>query len=207
MFSYRKFDVDIARDVSFERLTWPRPGEAVDEYGLGMNRQYMDLRRLPWSEAKRVFDEETGLIERIEKFTEPEEEYDAIEEELFDKLDDLDLGVASTVIAVSAARCVPFTSCNAGAYGGRHTEQHPLVGFFARVPMGKLILACAEDCPIGLHTHENGCLVAYADDIRAMRKFAATLIERRKLFRDLRMPRKAKARGASDSETGQASLF
>ena len=57
-----------------------------------------------------------------------------IENELYDgdDLRGLDIGVASAVAALSAARCIPFTSCNAGTFGGSHAETYPLVGSFAR---------------------------------------------------------------------------
>ncbi len=43
----------------------------------------------------------------------------------------LDIGVASAVIALSAARCIPCSSCNGGAYGGSHQERHPVIAFYA----------------------------------------------------------------------------
>jgi hypothetical protein len=61
--------------------------------------------------------------------------YEIITEELYENeswLFGLDIGVASTVIALSAARCVPFSSCNGGAYGGSHHEFHLVVAFYAR---------------------------------------------------------------------------
>jgi hypothetical protein len=160
---------------------------------------------MPWSEAKRVFEVESELIERIEISEEPDEAYDTIEDEIFDKLDGLDLGVASTVIALSAARCIPFSSCNAGVFGGHHRESHPLVAFYARRPIAELVLACAYDSIAGLQTNENGCLVAYADDIRVLRQFAKILIQRRNLFRDLRTPRKPK--GDKGPDSGQLPLL
>jgi hypothetical protein len=47
MFSYPSFDVDIVRKVNSARLRWPAPGEPADESGLGSNRAYADLRRMP----------------------------------------------------------------------------------------------------------------------------------------------------------------
>ncbi len=93
-----------------------------------LERQYAYLRRLPWSYAKRVYDLETQIIGRLEGAGDPEEEIDQIEDELYeedaDHLYGLDLGVASTVVALSAARCLPFSSCNAGAFGGSHLDGH-----------------------------------------------------------------------------------
>jgi hypothetical protein len=75
----------------------------------------------------------------------------------------------------------------------------------ARRPIAELVLACAYDSIAGLQTNENGCLVAYADDIRVLRQFAKILIQRRNLFRDLRTPRKPK--GDKGPDSGQLPLL
>jgi len=61
MFSYPVFDVEIERNVIAAALGWPEPKEAETDSGLGGNRSYVDLRRLPWSEAKRVYAYEEEL--------------------------------------------------------------------------------------------------------------------------------------------------
>src|SRR4051812_49326154 len=111
MFNYVTFDVDIERNVDGSRLAWPEPGAATHDSGLGLNREYCDLRRLSWRDAKEVYEAEGALISRIEAAHDPTEEYELIEEEACeepDGLSGLDIGVASTVIALSAARCIPF---------------------------------------------------------------------------------------------------
>jgi hypothetical protein len=112
----------LSRELSANGLAWPEPGAAVDDGGLGCNRSYVDLRRLSWSEARRVYQLETKLMARVEASEDPMEEWAVIEDALYDEPDDhlygLDLGVASSVVALSAARYVPFSSCNAGVFGG-----------------------------------------------------------------------------------------
>jgi len=126
-YSYPIFDVSIVREVDRSNLRWPERGEAADETGLGCNREYTDLRRLSWVEARRVYELESSLIYRLESATDIDDEYHAIEDELLEDypgLYGLDIGIASTVVALSAARCVPFSSCNAGALGGRRHARH-----------------------------------------------------------------------------------
>jgi hypothetical protein len=94
----------------------------------------------------------------------------------------LDLGVASSVVALSAAHCIPFSSCNAGTFGGYHHEDYPLVAFYARPPALDLLLACAEKAGIGLVAENTGELVAYAADVLHMRAFANALIQSRNDF-------------------------
>lgn len=192
MFSYPTFDVEIERKVVPESLSWPAPGTAADDCSLGGNRSYVDLRQLPWSEAKRVYALEEELVTRIESAYDPEEEYALIEDELYEDpegLYGLDIGVASTVVALSAARCVPFSSCNGGAYGGSHHEWHPVVAFYSCAKMAGLMLGLAEASGVGLCNEEGGRLIVYASDVRHMRAFAKTLIESRSAFRALRSPR------------------
>jgi hypothetical protein len=114
MFKYPNFEVEIIRrKVDADRLGWPSRGEACDETGLGCNRSYMDLRRLSWTEAERVLALERDLTARVVSAHDPEEEWAAIEDEYYDSdqsLCGLDLGVASRVVCLSAAKCIPFTS-------------------------------------------------------------------------------------------------
>lgn len=196
MFTHLNFEVGIVRRLEGAKLRWPEPGEATDDNGLGCNRLYADLRRLSWTEAKRVFAVEGELIGRIESSKDSDAECEAIEEELSEGDADLlglDLGVASTVACLSAARCVPFTSCNAGAFGGHHQEAYPLVAFFARPQMVDLLLASAVEAEIGLENNDDGSVVAYADVVRQLRRFAESLINKRSLFRAIRVRQRARA--------------
>jgi hypothetical protein len=158
-----------------------------------------------------VFTLERELIARIEKAEDHEAERERIDDELYeadgDHLFGLDLGVASTVLCLSAARCVPFTSCNAGAFGGHHHERYPLVAFFARPETADLIVAAGSDAEIGLENGETGCVIAFANDIRDMRRFAEALLNRSLSFRKVCPQRPARpARPASTVAREQCKL-
>jgi hypothetical protein len=185
VFIYPAFDIDIVRKVDARRLAWPEFDEADDERSLGGNRDYSDLRGLSWSEAQRILNYETDLILRIEDAEDAEQEMDQIGDELYEEdvgLYGLDLGVASSVVGLSAAKCVPFASCNGGSFGGHHHERYPLVAFFAQLSAVTSLIACAEAAGVGLEGNESGGLVVYADDIRKMRQFALELLHRRSQF-------------------------
>lgn len=211
MFSYPHFDVEIERSIEPEHLAWPEPGEAMDESSLGCNRNYVDLRRLPWLEARRVYSVEEKIFARIEASQDPDKEYELVVEELYEDPYDiygLDIGVASAVVALSAARCVPFSSCNGGAFGGSHHESHPVVAFFAQPETTPLLLECAEEANSGLSMGKFGNLVVYADDIRNMRAFAHALFKRRSNIRKLRFSANSRKRKQPDSQDQkQLNLF
>jgi len=188
----QEFDVEITFSLSRIKLHWPEYGEAGangEDRGFGGNRNYCDLRSMSWSEARRVYDYERELVDRIEQADDPDEEYVRIEDELYDDpcgLYGLDLGTASSVIALSAARCVPFTSCNAGTFGGKHHEQYPLVAFFARPSHVALLLECSRVADCGLEHGSNGSVVLFARSIQDLRNFAGNAISRSSDFGKLR---------------------
>ncbi len=210
MFEYTRFDVEIVRRLDSVALTWPERHEAVTDSGLGGNRCYQDLRGFTWAEAKRVYRYEADLISRLEKTSDPESEYHSIEDELYEDPDGiygLDIGVASTVAALSAARYLPFTSCNGGAYGGgRHHEWHPLVAFFGRPQMAALLLECAEQSGAGISSRPSGDILVYATDVRDMRGFADAVIQRSSQFRGLRFSA-GRRKGGNNKAAVQLKLF
>jgi hypothetical protein len=101
---------------------------------------------------------------------------------------------------LSAAHCIPFTSCNAGTFGGGHAELYPLVGFFARTQAVAPLLQAAGEARVGLENHDNGCLVVYASDVRNLRLFAASIMRNRKAFDALRVARPRRRKDAEQSQ-------
>ena len=68
---------------------------------------------LTWREVKRVYSVERNYIARIEASTDPEEEHTMFEDKLYEDPEGiygLDIGVASTVVTLSTARCISFSS-------------------------------------------------------------------------------------------------
>ena len=213
-FNYQIFDVEIERQVDPSRLTWPTPEEDQEDssfFGLLVGNQlYCDLRDISWAVARHVIEIEERCVKHIEESAKPSEigsfvVADAAEflwdwdlENLWDEIGavvTLDVGVASTVAALSATGCTPFTSCSAGAFGGWHPEDYPLVAFYARPEAVPLLMKCAEKAGVGLenmtgHVERDHPLMVYADDIRKMRDFANVLSEQSANFRRIR-PRKS----------------
>lgn len=190
IFEHKTFSVDIAEDISLDRLRWPLLGEAGHDAGLGLNREYQDLRGASWKSAKMALEEERRVILQIETSLNPEVIYDDYEDERFaegeDLLFGLDIGVASTVLSLSAARCIPFSSCNGAAFFGHHKERHPLVAFFARREALPLLSQAANESNAGLSSNEYGELIVYSNHIRSMLSFSTAIIKRSKEFRALK---------------------
>lgn len=189
MFAYPLFDVRIERNVDANCLKWPDRGEAGGDSGLGCNRLYCDFRGFSWRTAMKTLVFENGLVARIESATDWESEAELIDEELYEDEEGLfgmDLGVASSVVALSAAGCIPFSSCNAGAFGGSHAEAYPLIAFYARRKHVNLLIDLAESAAAGLESDSHGFLVVYSNDVRVMRTFATILINARQSFQAVR---------------------
>jgi hypothetical protein len=184
---FKTFAVKLVRSVDPSSLEWPQPGQAISEYGLGQNREYVDLRRFTWGAVERILRYERSLMDRLKPADRSLEELEEELEETNDRLFGLDVGVASAVVALSASRCVPFTSCNAGAFSdGGHFEVYPLVAFYAKPPWVPILLATADRARIGL-TNNGGAVVAFVDDIYKLAQFAKGLYQRRGEINRLRL--------------------
>jgi len=209
IFEHKFFPARLIRHIDTSDLAWPVRREATTGFGMGCNCDYQDFRRLPWREAQRLLNAELSFVLQIEKARRPEATCRAIDRELFETsvLHNLDLGIASSVVALSAAGCVPFSSCNAGAFGGFHPEQFPCVAFCARPETCVLLLECGTSASIGLADSDR-VLVAYAEDIRGMLRFAASLIERRRQFSAVHKsrPRAGRAAGVVTPDFTRAAL-
>ena len=198
-FRHKTFDVQVVRRVDPDLTSWPKPSEVAEGRNPGGNKEYGDLRGLSWDEAREVRELENEYIVRVERASLGfgNEPLDA--EELFDEIFDdeelaelmgLDMGVAATVAALSAAGFIPCTSCNGGAFGGRHHEAYPLVAFYARPEALTLLLQCAQESEVGMDNDQGWSpddlpIVVYADDIRKMDAFAEALSKRSSDFHAL----------------------
>lgn len=120
-------------NLAHSDLAWFEGEDAGDDSGLGCNRDYRDLRGKTWVDVRRVLECERRLIDELKaRGWASDENGDGPE------VEGLELGVAAAVTALSALGCIPFTSCNGGAFGGDHEANRLVVGFYAR----------PEHCPV-----------------------------------------------------------
>jgi hypothetical protein len=201
---FRKFNVELERTINTEALGWPEADMCEDDSGLGGNRGYCDLRGAPWEEAAGALALEESLLGRLRSADDLAATLDIIKDELYEDpegLWGLDIGVASTVIALSAAGCIPCTSCNGGCFGDGHHEGYPLVSFYAMPAWVPYLLEAAEEAKVGLVNEDTGSMLVYADDISRMMLFASALIDRRQYFGKLEISL-PEASDSGDSEPG-----
>jgi len=147
------------------------------------------MRGLTWDDAYETLKLEKELIDRY-----PGDLNDA-EETMFETEEDvsglygLDLGIASTVVALSAAGCAPVASCN-GAPG--HHEAYSLVAFYCRKGRVKDILKATEISNCGLYNGESRALVAYGENVGTLMQFAEVLIALRESLKSPSRPDRKK---------------
>lgn len=175
------FDVDIVRALDTEQLAWVSGDDAADESSLCGNHDYMDLRGAGWPWVEKTIALERSLLARFAQEPNSGQAYVTYRDEAYGDEDNplasLDLGVASAVLGLSAAGCVPCTSCNGGALcDGGHAAACPSVVFYLRRDLVDLILTCAEDADVGLEQTQYGEVVVYARAVADLVTFAAALL-------------------------------
>jgi hypothetical protein len=182
-------NVEVARLVDLHQLAWPSPKQRSADSSLGGNSEYLDLSGRGWNEAKRLIRYETSLLNEFAGLESPALSLKSTgrADKISEQLHGLDLGIASTVFALFAAGSIPFSSCNGGVLGDYHSEQYPLVAFYAREPAVPLLLAAAEQVSAGLGNTDAGALVVYSGDLITMVRFARSLVKSSPSFRKLRI--------------------
>lgn len=164
------FDLEITRVIRPEDLAWIEGEDAADDAGLGCNRDYKDIRTTTWAEVDEVIAIERQRFEQSEAwgFMDSHE------------ISELDVGVAGATMALAAAGCIPFTSCNGGALGGRHQEEYPLVAFYLPAGAVDLIMSAAEDAGVGLfQDRDYGTVHVFGREISHLHAFALALVARK----------------------------
>lgn len=189
----------IERFVDLTQLGWPPDSDLASEDHFV--RGYIDMRGLTWDDANEALNLErellacgAGNLAAAEEAVSDEEQFD---------LYGLDVGVASSVAALSAANCTQIASCNGGV---GHHESHPLVAFYCRKGRVRDILKAAELAGCGLVNGDSGLLVLYAVHVDAFMCFAEKLIEMRDSLKPLSRPRSRRNRRSPKRNPNQLTL-
>jgi hypothetical protein len=164
-------------------LAWPQEADAASD-SLEANHYYMaDVRLAGWEDVDIALERESGVLPLLAAAENAETEWerqsaristdaDGVADEF---LSALDPGIASTALALGAAGCIPFWSCNGGAFGGEHTSPVPIVRFFAKAEHIRVLTTAAEKSGAKLHQDEHGRCSVSADEVDVMRAFALAL--------------------------------
>jgi hypothetical protein len=158
-------------DLSGDDLAWFEGEDAGEDSGLGCNRDYRDLRGATLGDAHRVLQEERRLMDQLAA-----DEWELAKSEGGPEVEGLELGVASVVFALSVIGCIPFNSCNGGAFGGDHQAEGPVVGFHARPDHLKTICDVSGSGDVTLCA-ERGALWLSSSSPEAMMSWAASLMQ------------------------------
>lgn len=154
----------------------------------------MELGRIPWTEVREFIDQERKVIGEISRAQDWESLYEEWLEESYENLPLLgfDLGTNALCASLAAARCLPFYSCNGGAFGGYHNDTYPVVVFFCRAPIYPFIAAASEKADVGLEYNHAGGLTAFGKEVDALIDMAAALYDMRTQINRVRLSRRGK---------------
>lgn len=157
----------------------PAEEQIVDGAFPGGNKLYRDLRgRFTAEDALETLPIDTELVKRLRKAP-PDYGWEITIEYLaklwgteprfylergFDEspFSFLDVGVASSVVALVALGAVPVLSCNGGTVPGCHHHPHPLIAFYAAAPLEALIMSAVKRSGLEIEQSDftNGPLIA-----------------------------------------------
>jgi len=165
------YDVPIDQALVVDQVAELSQAEAdeADESGfLAGNQMYQDLRGCGWDELARTIVVERDFIIRLQQAEDLEAEAAQIDDERLDCFEpseglwELDIGVASATIALSALGAIPVGSCNAGGFGGQHQASHPYVAFYLDAADPELITSIARQVNVGLNNGAEGLVQIFA---------------------------------------------
>lgn len=200
-----QFALAIEHDVDVGCDAWPTREERRSET-LGGNRDYFELGISTWNEVKAIIESERTTIREIHGSSDPDAAFESWFEEQYEDGGfglGVDLGVNSLVAALRACHCLPFYSCNGGAFGEAHNDSHPVVAFFWRKEVAPLIRMAAVRSEAGLMHNHSGGVTAYARNVEAMIGMAEFLYTHRQ---EIASSRRRKSRITPPSN-GQQNLL
>ena len=189
----------IEQSVELSRLDWPPESDLASEEHFV--RGYIDMRGLTWEDACEALRLEQDILLRAEGDLAGAGE--ALSDDEYYALYGLDVGVTAAVVALSAASCAPFTSCNGGV---GHHEAHPAIGFYCRKGRVRSLLNAAEVASCGLVNGEGGFLVLYAASVAPLLLFAEELIGMKDQLKPLSRPYTRRKRQLPNRNPAQLTL-
>jgi hypothetical protein len=173
--------LDVARLATLSDVD----ADEADESGyLEGNQMYQDLRGYGWGEVAAAVEAERRFIARLQAADDLDGEAQRLDDERLDCFEasdglwELDIGVASAAIALSALGATPVGSCNAGGFGGHHQARYPYVAFYVDAGAAEVILAVAQAATVGLRVDETGLVQIYGVGDLDLLRFAETALGR-----------------------------
>ena len=174
----RRFAVEIQRNFD---LNTARNAETVqrERNAVGGNLGYVDLSDLTLTDLEGAIAAERYMFGLADGLA-PDQDLDhAYEDEVYEHVAEYgpDVGVGSAVYALYLLGCLPFSSCNGGAFGSLHGEDYPLIAFYPSEDSAPVLARLTERLNMGIDNGDEGQLILYSDDIRKMLAFAEATLE------------------------------
>jgi hypothetical protein len=173
-----------------------------------LNREFVDLSRTTWLEAREVLESEAAVIEQSIRDARDARHLLELLEVGDDEISDedfegtlgtmLDLGTRAATFALNAADCPTFSSCQ--GHGG--IEDYPSIGFYAAEAQLELLHLAAKAARVGLVNSHNGALEVFSDRLDGLVCFARELHGRNAEFDKVGRPRDQ--RGSADDEEDES---
>jgi hypothetical protein len=181
-----QFDADIRQQVRLDQLGYPAEDVLACQDGLLANRDYIDWRGAPWDFVFQAYDAEMRLIAEADKQSTTAEEF----EELLVGFEDdwglleadlpFDIGVNSSVLAVSALGCAPVSSCR--YHLNRGGGDTPYVTLWAREREARIIKDVAKRVKVGALNemlNAGGGILVFSNSVMGMMDFSKALYDGR----------------------------
>lgn len=166
---------------------WPVQEDAYSEF-LDGNRQYdRTILDATWDDAAEALSVEHSLVRSADQHADSGQQFDAaVDGDLEDwqamALWGLDAGVAAAVLGLSAAGCIPTTSCRGHSGDAREGTDFPRLRFYADRERSRLVRDAALRTECGFGGDPGGPCAVWSRSIEEMLAFAEQLILQQEAF-------------------------
>ena len=179
--------------------------EGVVRGGTDSNRTYANFTSATWGDVDHVLPMERALIlDAISMAGDERSFWDCLDDhddDFFEVGHGVEPCVLSAILALNAARCPTFMSCNG------HGEHCAEVDFWTRPHLAHLLADAAHAARVGLGNCTDGAMKVYSDRALGLVDFAQEVRSRSSIFRQARGPRRRTASAVGETTATQMDLF
>ncbi|MCA9610313.1 MAG: hypothetical protein KC619_32180 [Myxococcales bacterium] len=173
---------ELAVEIDIGPISWPTEG--VVRAGEDSNRTYANFTSATWGDVDHVLPIERALILEAISMAGGERSFwdclDDHDDDFFEVGHGAEPCVLSAILALNAARCPTFMSCNG------HGEHCAEVDFWTRPHLAHLLADAAHAARVGLGNCTDGAMKVYSDRALGLVDFAQEVRSRSSSFRQAR---------------------
>lgn len=201
---------ELVVEIDAGPIIWPPEGAV--QAGLDCNRTYANFTEATWGDVDEVLPFETGIIlDAIARSSYERSYWDCLDDrddEFFDLGYGVEIGVLAASLALNAAKCPTFMSCNG------HGSYCADIDFWTRPHRAEILAEAALEAGVGLGNCDGGAMKVYSDDALGLIRFAMELRGRSSALRRARgrslrhaRPRASSAGSRTNRDRKQLGLF